>query len=132
MARGEKNYELWPSSFEVLVIDRPWRLYRVTPAPGDARFVEAFHSNYQKGLKPRGIETQAAVIHMGLSMFVSHEYPVWLATSVPKLGGHVATMRLVPDVGFCVAKSGSVGHWSVWGRPSEFVDCVERVWKPGE
>ena len=122
--------ERLPSPFEVHVIERPWLMYRVTPAMGDAAFVKAFCSNYEKGLRPRGIEIQAAVVHMGLSMFVSHEYPVWLAKRVPKLGGHVATMRLVPDIGFCVAKTGSPGHWSVWGRPPELVGCVERVWKP--
>jgi hypothetical protein len=123
--------ERLPSSIEVLVVERPWRLYRVTPASGDARFAEAFHSHYEKGLEPRGIEVRAAVIHMALSMFVSADASAQLAKRYPKFGGHVATMRLVPNVGFCVAKTGSPGHWSVWGRPVEFLDCVEAVWKPG-
>jgi hypothetical protein len=119
-------------SVEVWVVERPRRLYRVSPGLQDARFVEAFRSHYEQELEPRGPEIRATVIHMALSMFVSAEVAVRLARRVPKLGGHVSMVRLEPGFGFCVAKTGQRGHWSVWGRPAELVGCVEAVWNPDE
>jgi hypothetical protein len=80
-----------------------------------------------RGAMTRGLETRAAVIHMALSMFVSPDVAARLARQLPKLGGHVAMVRLAPGLGLCVAKTGGPSHRSVWGSPAELVSCVEDV-----
>jgi hypothetical protein len=45
---------------------------------------------------------------MALSMFDSIDVAGQLADRVPKLGGHIATLDLQPDLGICIAKTG--GH----------------------
>jgi hypothetical protein len=50
-----------------------------------------------------------------------------LADRVPKLGGHIATLDLQPDLGICIAKTGGAAHWSVWGRPLQLESCVTDV-----
>jgi hypothetical protein len=62
-------------------------------------------------------------------MFASADVAAQLASRVPKLGGHVATIDLVPGRGFCVAKTGGPAHWSVWGRPLQLTSCVTDVVK---
>jgi hypothetical protein len=66
---------------------------------------------------------------MALSMFASADVAAQLASRVPKLGGHVATINLVPGLGLCIAKTGGPAHWSVWGRPLQLANCVTDVVK---
>jgi hypothetical protein len=64
---------------------------------------------------------------MALSMFDSFDVAAQLAGRVPKLGGHIATLNLLPDLGICIAKTGGPAHWSVWGRPLQLESCVTDV-----
>jgi hypothetical protein len=64
---------------------------------------------------------------MALSMFASAGVAAQLASRVPKLGGRVATIALVPGLGLCVAKIGGPAHWSAWGRPPQLAKCVTDV-----
>jgi hypothetical protein len=114
-------------SIEIVVIEEPRRLYRVARARNDEGFLDAFRSNYERGMPPRGPENRAAAVHMALSMFESIEVAAQLAGRVPKLGGHIATLDLQPDLGLCVAKTGGPSHWSVWGRPLQLERCVTDV-----
>jgi hypothetical protein len=50
-------------------------------------------------------------------MFSSADVAAQLASRVPKLDGHVATIDLVSGLGPCVAKTGGPAHWAAWGRP---------------
>ncbi len=61
---------------------------------------------------------------MALSMFDERSVAAQLAARVPKLGGHIAEMALTPGLGICVARTGGPAHWSVWGRPSQLIQCV--------
>ena len=106
-------------SVDVVVVEEPRRLYRVSRARDDEGFLDAFRSHYEQGLPPRGPEDRAAVIHMALSMFDSESVAAQLAERVPKLGRHVATVELKPGLGLCVAKTGGprtgrcgAGHFS--------------------
>src|SRR4051794_6473605 len=118
-------------SVEVVVVEEPQRLYRVSRARDDERFAEALRSHYEQGLPPRGPEDRAAVIHMALSMFASADVAAQLASRVAKLGGHLATIDLVPGLGLGVAKTGGPAHWSVRGRPPQLASCVTDVFKVG-
>jgi len=109
------------------VLDEPKRLYRVCATQADERFIDSFRSHYELRRPPRGPEDRVAVIHMAFSMFDTAAIARQLATRVPKLGGHVATVDLQPGVGVCVAKTGGPAHWSVWGRPPQLAACVADV-----
>lgn len=119
-------------SIEVAVLEDEQRLYRVSFAPDDERFMDALRSHYELGRPPRGPENRAAVIHMAISMFDSVDVARQLARRVPKLGGHIATIDLRPGLGICVAKTGGPAHWSVWGRPAQLAACVADLEKAEE
>ncbi|WP_445148538.1 hypothetical protein [Baekduia sp. Peel2402] len=116
-------------TIEIVVIDQPTRLHRVTPSRNSDLFLDAFRSHYERGMAPRGPENRAAAIHMALSMFDSLDVAARLATRVPKLGGHVTTLELQPDLGICIAKTGGPAHWSVWARPLQLDQCTIDVVK---
>jgi hypothetical protein len=114
-------------TIEIVVIDEPTRLYRVTRERDVDGFLDAFQSNYEQGKPPRGPENRAAAVHMALSMFDSIDVAGQLAGRVPKLGGNIAALDLQPDLGICIAKTGGPAHWSVWGRPLQLESCVTDV-----
>jgi hypothetical protein len=55
---------------------------------------------------------------MAVSMFETREH-CWdlIDRTRGRIGDHVAELRLGPDRGICVAKTGGPFHWSVWGHP---------------
>ena len=112
---------------EARVLEAELRLFRVSSARDDGAFLDSLRSHYELDRPPRGPEARAAVIHMGLSMFDRREVATELARRVPKLGGHVATVDLMPGLGVCIAKTGGAAHWSVWGRPPQLAECVTDV-----
>ncbi len=114
-------------TIEIVVIEEPTTLFRVTRERNVDAFLDAFRSNYEQGKPPRGPENRAAAVHMALSMFDSVDVAAQLAGRVPKLGGHIATLHLQPDLGICIAKTGGAAHWSVWGRPLQLESCVTDV-----
>jgi len=68
---------------------------------------------------------------MAISLFDRRQVAEDLAVRVPKLGGHIATIELVPALGICVAKTAGPAHWSVWGRPDQLVMCVADAERAG-
>jgi hypothetical protein len=111
----------------VEVVVEPMTLHRVCGSRGDPSFLDALRSHYELDRPPRGPENRAAAIHMALSMFDSLDVARQLADRVPKLGGHIATLELRPDLGICVARTGGPAHWSVWGRPPQLASCIATV-----
>jgi hypothetical protein len=91
-------------TIEVLVVEQPTRLYRVTRERDVGGSLDAFQSNYEQGKRPRGPENRAAVVHMALSMFDSVDVATHLAGRVPQLSGYIATLDLQPDLGICIAQ----------------------------
>jgi hypothetical protein len=79
-------------SVEVLVVEEPQRLYRVGHAREDERFDETFRSHDEQGLPPHGPEDRAVAIHMAALVFASADVAGQLASRLPKLVGHVATI----------------------------------------
>src|ERR1700709_1856590 len=100
-------------TIEIVVIEEPTRLYRGTRGRAVGGCLEGFRSNYEQGKPPRGPENRAAAVQMALSMFDSIDVAGQLADRVPKLGGHIATLDMQPDLGICIAKTGGPAHWSV-------------------
>jgi hypothetical protein len=107
-------------------VDEPLDLFRIVRgahvgAPG---VLEAFRSNYERDAPPRGLEVESALIHLGLSMFVTFEAAAHRAIRWPALGTHVAHLILEPGNGFHLAETGASVHRTVWGRPLQILACV--------
>lgn len=115
-------------------VDAPLDLYRIVRgatrgAPG---VIEALRSNYERGAKPRGVEVESALVHFGLSMFVTFDAAAERATRWPALGRHIARIRLEPGFGFHVARTGARVHRTVWGRPLQLLACVADIVPVGD
>lgn len=93
-------------------------------APG---VLNALRSNYERDARPRGVEVDSALIHFGLSMFVTVDAAVERVQRWPALGMHIAHLRLVPGNGFHVARTGARVHRTVWGRPLQLLACVADI-----
>src|SRR5690348_2714498 len=90
-------------------------VYRVVrgTSPQDPDMVAGFHSNFQRGFDPRGAEMTNALVHMGLSTYRAVERAAGIARRWPKIGDHVAVLRLRPDHGIWFADTGEPGHVTV-------------------
>jgi hypothetical protein len=69
-------------------VDEPIDVFRIVGgatrgAPG---VLESLRSNYERNARPRGLEIESALIHFGLSMFVTFEAAAERATRWPTLG----------------------------------------------
>jgi len=119
------------SEFHVHVLTKPMTLYRGCRGRDQRALEEAVSSNFQVGRSPHPTDLHAAVLYMAVSMFASSATIAALARRRPgRIGTHVACMELQPGHGVCVADTGGVGHWSVWGVPAllvQFVVSVEEV-----
>jgi hypothetical protein len=110
-------------------VAEPIDLYRVVRgrtqgAPG---VLDSMRSNYELDAPPRGVEREAALIHFGLSMFTTFDAAADRAQRWPRLGSHVARVRLEPGNGFHLAETGARVHRTVWGRPLQLLACVADI-----
>jgi hypothetical protein len=58
-----------------------------------ARVDASASSHYERDARPRGVEVESALIHFGLSMFVTFDAAAERATRWPALGTNIAHMR---------------------------------------
>lgn len=101
-------------------VDDPSDLFRIAKganrgAPG---VLESLRCNYERDAPPRGIERESALIHFGLSMFVTFDAAAGRVHRWPALGSHVARVRLEPGQGFHIAQTGARVHRTVWADPA--------------
>jgi hypothetical protein len=71
-------------------------------SPQDPEVVAGFHSNYHRGFDPRGAEVTNALVHMGLSTYRTSERAAAIARRWPRIGDHIAVLRLRPEHGMLV------------------------------
>lgn len=110
-------------------VQEPIDLFRIVRggtrgAPG---VLDSLRSNYERDAPPRGIERESALIHFGLSMFVSLEAAAQRAQRWPALGSHIAWIRLEPSHGFHLAETGARVHRTVWGRPLQLLASIADI-----
>lgn len=115
-------------------VDEPLDLFRIVRgahlgAPG---VLEAFRSNYERDAPPRGLEVESALIHLGLSMFITFDAAAERVVRWPAIGTHVAHLVLMPGNGFHFADTGAAVHRTVWGRPLQLMACVADILPVGE
>lgn len=110
-------------------VAEPLDLYRIVKAasvraPG---VLDSLRSNYERDASPRGLEAESALIHFGLSMFVTFQAAGERAVRWPALGTHIAHVVLEPDHGFHVAETGARVHRTVWAGPLQLLACVADI-----
>jgi hypothetical protein len=94
----------------------------------DPRLSASFMSNFQTGKPPRGSEYRSAVIQMGLSMYEESSQAEQTARAFPIIGRYIARLLLTTRSGFNLASTGQAGHWTVWGRPDQFVAAIADIY----
>jgi hypothetical protein len=65
---------------------------------------------------------------MAVSMFDDGDRLRRLAAQLPeRIGTHIARLELPPGQGICFADTGSIGNWSVWGRPDVLTNAITEL-----
>jgi hypothetical protein len=99
---------------------------------GDPATLDSLRSNYELGARPRGLEIESTIIHLGLSMYLTFEMAAATAQRWPRIGRRVAEVHLQPENGFCYADTAQPGHVTVWGRPLQLLACVVDILSVGD
>lgn len=98
----------------------------------DPVMLDVFRSSYERDARPRGLEVESVLIHFGLSMYLEREMAAATARRWPRLGRHIAEVRLEPGNGFCWAHTAQPGHMTVWGRPLQLLACIADILPVGD
>jgi hypothetical protein len=100
--------------------------YRIvrSDAREDPALLNCFRSNFDLCREPRRAERSSAVIHMGISMYMTPSAAIETAQAFPKLGSYVAFLRLEHGHGFNWARTGPDCHLTIWGDPVKLVEAV--------
>lgn len=101
-------------------------------AESDPGVRDSLCSNYERDARPRGLEQESTLIHMGLSMYMRRDLAEATARRWPRIGTHIAEVNLDPGYGFCLADTGQPGHMTVWGRPLQLLACVADIVPVGD
>lgn len=116
------------SSIRVDVLERRLIVFRGCQGSDADAVRDAMRSNYEARRSPHPADLRATVLHMAVSMFEASGPLVRMARRRPdRVGTHVARLELRAELGICIADTGSVGHWSVWGTPEQLAGCVVDV-----
>lgn len=115
--------------FTVVEVTAPVTLFRLIHEESeDTPLIHAaFRSNYELNAAPRKAEVRSAAIHMGISTVATAEVARSLAARWPAMGPFIGRLELTPGHGFSLAETGFPGHWTVWGRPEDFEECLAEI-----
>jgi hypothetical protein len=115
--------------FHVVVLQEPKILYRACFGRGRDALLRAMSSNYEVNRHPpHPADLRATVLHMAVSGFENRDLLAQLARKRPdRIGSHIARLELRPNHGVCIADTGGVGHWSVWGIPAQLTEFIADV-----
>jgi hypothetical protein len=80
-------------------------------------FEDSFRSHAELGLPPRGAEISHPVIYEGISVYESRDAAIATARTYPRIGSHVAELRLRWESGVSYLRWGARGHLTLWGDP---------------
>lgn len=116
------------TEFHVFVLREPKTLYRACFGRDRDSLLYALSSNYENKRSPHPEDLRATILYMAVSGFEDPDLVARLARSRPdRIGTHIATLELRPNYGVCLADTGSVGHWSIWGTSTRLATFVADV-----
>jgi hypothetical protein len=85
-------------------------------------------SDYSLNKPPRGPQRRSALVHMGLSMWLSEESARSKNDDFGgKLGDHIAVLELMGELGVWWAQTFSPEHMTVWGRSEALDGCIRDI-----
>jgi hypothetical protein len=102
---------------------RVFRIVRVEDVTAP-ELVESFRSHAELGLPPRTVEAAHPVIYEGISVFDSLEAATATARKFPRIGRHVAELRITHGLGVRYLRWGARGHLTLWGDPIKLSGAV--------
>ena len=113
----------YPDELRLRRLDHELEVFRLTVTDDreDPAFQDSFRSRYDLDLPPRRStpEEEHAALLMGISVFRRQEQAMKTARKVRiarrDIGGYVARLLLVPEIGLNIADTGSRGHLTIWG-----------------
>lgn len=108
-----------PDELETLTGDEELVVFRVVqePDPASSAYVDSFRSHADLDLPPRGPELSHPLVYEGISVFDAVEAATETARKFPRLGGHVAKLRIDANTDVRYFRWGAHGHLSLWGDP---------------
>ncbi len=112
----------YPAYLVIDPVTQPLTLYRLVDSKRDV--LASLSSNYELQQPPRKIERVYAVIHMGISTFVTYDGARHTQQAWPKLGDSIARLELPADNGFCIDRPQRGSHRTLWGAPLDLYECV--------
>jgi hypothetical protein len=117
-----------PSTYAVQIVDDEITLHRPCFGADDPLLLYALRSHHENHRSPRPPELGDALLDLGVSMFSRADTVARMARRRPdRIGTHIMTVILLPELGFCTSATGAPGHHSVWGSPQRLLECVTDV-----
>jgi hypothetical protein len=117
-----------PTSYAVQIVDDEITLHRPCFGGDDPLLLYALRSHHENHRAPRPPELGDALLDMGISMFEQAGAVARMARRRPdRLGTHIMTVILLPELGFCMSATGAPGHHSVWGAPQRLMECITDI-----
>jgi len=100
--------------------------YRIVTA--DPPTLADFTSNEARGVPPRRRDPETLRLWGGISVFETEQQARLQATLFPRLGQHIAALR-VPEGGAIRVErtTRTEGHYTLWGEPADLLACVLSV-----
>ncbi|HEX7298172.1 MAG TPA: hypothetical protein VF257_04135 [Solirubrobacteraceae bacterium] len=89
--------------------------------------LNSLRSNFALSEEPRRVERDSAVLHMGISVYRLPEAARETARRWPKIGDHVAEIRLSDGHGFNFAHTGQPHHLTVWADPFKLREAITDI-----
>jgi hypothetical protein len=120
----------WTSEDDELALERGdgRPLFRLIH--GEESSPEDWRSHYENKHRPLEAEMACAAVYMGVSMWSQPEVAQALAKKYPRIGDHLAVVRLNGEIGIWFAATNTEGHYTVWGRPSDLRDSTDLPAEP--
>ena len=94
----------------------------------DPVLLNSLRSNFALSDEPRKVERDSTLIHMGISVHLDAEAAKQTALKWwPKIGDHVARIRLGYGHGFSFAHTGRPPHLTLWADPIKLHDAIADI-----
>jgi len=89
--------------------------------------LQDFTSNQARGVPLRGNELRQPELHSGLSVHDNARTVVERATTMRRIGGYIAAVRVTNDGATFVAKTLGEGHYTLWGDHAALLEAILSV-----
>jgi hypothetical protein len=93
----------------------------------DPVMLNSLRSHFALSEEPRKVERNSTVVHMGISVYLDVELARGTAQQWPKIGDHIARVRLTDGRGFNLADTAQPGHLTLWADPFKLLEAITDI-----